>query len=93
MTEQPINKPAIREWKATALRRDGQIRMYVDKAGFLHVLRDYAYVDAGGQRLPFGTKTHEEKIRWADVPVEIQNALLKVDEFINAGIDKAEGIT
>ena len=90
--EQPPQVPAIRTWKATTLRRDKIIRMYMDAQGFLHVLRDYAYVDAGGQRLPFGTKTHEEKILWADVPVEIQQALLKVDEFINKGIDKAEGI-
>ena len=83
---------AIRTWRAITLKRDKVIRMYLDAGGYLHVLRDYSYLDEGGNVLPFGVKTHDEKLLWANVPVEIQQALLKVDEFINAGIDKAEGI-
>jgi hypothetical protein len=92
MSENPIEVPAIREWKATALKRDKVIRIYLDAQGYLHVLRDYAYVDVAGEKLPVGTKTHEEKMLWVDVPVEIRQALLIIDGFINSGIDKAEGI-
>jgi hypothetical protein len=83
---------AIREWKATAIKRDKVIRMYLDAQGYLHVVRDYVYVDVAGENLPVGTKTHEEKMLWVDVPVEIQQALLIIDGFINSGINKAEGI-
>lgn len=83
----------IKSWEATEVYYDDIIQMWIDGNSVLHVRRGYNFLDVEGNKFVPSNRYHEEEVPWAEVPVDIQNSLTQINDYINAKIKEKEGIT
>jgi len=83
----------IKTWEAVDVKTNKEITIFVDEQNNLHASRNYQYVDINGdvvmKRL---LKFHQEIRPWGEVPQNIKDALITIDNYINSAIDEKEGI-
>lgn len=83
----------IKTWEAVDVKIHPNITLFLDDENFLHVNRNYQYVDTNGEVvMPREVKMHEEIRQWSNVPQDIKDALAKINNYINNAIDEKEGI-
>lgn len=69
-----------------------RIQIWLDDADILHIQRGYNVYVYGAPTPTYKTAMLDDGIPWADVPVDIQNALVQIDAYTKERIAQIEGL-
>jgi hypothetical protein len=78
-------------WTAVDIQT-GPLQVWRDAAGTLHAERHYTFVDAEGAEIPVGQQLLSVIIPWDNVPLEIREALARMDAWTTDQILEQEGM-
>lgn len=78
-------------WTAEDIDAD-KVQLWLDDDGDLRIERHYRFVDARGDKLPIAGSLLSESVPWADVPADIQSALVAINDWTRQKILEQEGM-
>ena len=76
-------------WTAGNIKMN-RMRLHLDENSVLHCIQDYSFLDVNGEALTvFPSRTIQTSVNWADVPVDAQNGLVAINDYMyNLALNK-----
>lgn len=79
-------------WTAEDIKMN-KLRLHLDSSNVLHVIQGYAFVDGDGRALDvFPDRSVEISVDWADVPQEVKDGLVAINDYMHNRALQKEGM-